>query len=49
MEEHELEYHLETLAQQDPDYIVDVLEISTEELLEVFHVRAVKFIKKEWD
>ena len=41
------EYHLETLRECDPNYVVDVLEITSEELIEAFYDKAIKFIKED--
>ena len=49
MEEMELEYHLENLRQSDPDYVVDVLGVSSTELVEVFKERAIAFILEDFD
>lgn len=40
--------HMSRLREQDPDYIVDVLEITSDELLAAFGVRAAEFIEKEY-
>ncbi len=48
MDQRLIDYHIETLYQQDPDYIVDVLDISTEELLEHFLWKAVKYVQEEF-
>ena len=49
MDEQELEYHLDTLRECDPDYVVDVLEITSDELIRAFPDRARSFIEKEFD
>lgn len=37
------------LSHLDPDYIVDVLGISSQELLDTFRDRAIKHIREEYD
>lgn len=49
MDKGTLEYHLDTLRECDPDYVVDVLEISSAELIAVFPDRARLFIEKEFE
>ena len=44
-----LEEHLDILANCDPDYVVDVLGITSGELIEVFHSHAVAHIMEEFD
>lgn len=41
-------YHLATLREQDPDYIVDVLDISSDDLLRAFGTRAEAYIEEEY-
>ena len=36
------------LAEQDPDYVVDVLGITTEELLDAYADKAEAYIEKEF-
>ena len=48
MNVHEIEYQLENLAQSDPDYVVDVLEISSEELIMAFPLKARNYILDEF-
>jgi len=43
----EMEYYLENLGACDPDYVVDVLEITSDELLAAFHAKAREFINTE--
>ncbi len=43
-----LEYHLNTLYECDPDYIVDVLDITTEDLLDKFYPKAAAYIMEEF-
>ncbi len=47
MTEAEFYYQMANLKEQDPDYIVDVLGITTEELISAFTLRAIEFIEKE--
>lgn len=44
-----LEEHLDILANCDPDYVVDVLGITSEELVETFENLAIAHIKEEFD
>ena len=44
----DMEFHLENLCYEDPDYVVDVLEISSEELIQAFTARALEFITNEF-
>lgn len=48
MDESEFNYHLGTLKECDPEYVVDVLEITTEELIAAFPQRASNFIEGEY-
>jgi len=48
METQDFYDHLATLREQDPDYIVDVLDISSDELLMAFGVKAANFIEEEY-
>jgi hypothetical protein len=41
-------YHLATLREQDPDYIVDVLELTSDDLLTAFGERAERYIEEEY-
>lgn len=47
MEQLELLYHLENLRECDPNYVVDVLNISSEELVNDYLNRAIEFIKED--
>ena len=47
MDEVELLYHLDNLRECDPNYIVDVLNISSERLVETFFEEAIKFVKED--
>jgi len=47
MEAIELLEHLENLKECDPDYVVDVLGITSEQLIQAFFDRAVTFIKED--
>jgi len=44
----ELMYHLDDLKECDPNYVVDVLNISSERLVEDYLDEAIKFIKEEF-
>jgi hypothetical protein len=48
MNEQEFDYHLATLRESDPEYVVDILEVTTEELISAFPRRAANFIEKEY-
>ena len=48
MEKIDYEYHLENLKESDPDYIVDVLEITSEQLIKAFPNKVRKFILEEF-
>jgi len=43
-----LEYHMNTLRESDPNYVVDVLGLTSEEILAAFHRQAVEFIEGEY-
>lgn len=43
-----LEYYLNILRESDPNYVVDVLGISSEELVAAFNKEAVHFIEGEY-
>ena len=47
MDEVELLYHLDNLRECDPNYIVDVLNISSEKLIATFLEEAIQFIKED--
>jgi len=47
MEDLELLYHLENLKACDPNYVVDVLNISSERLVDTFLDEALRFIKED--
>lgn len=47
MEQTEYDYFHQHLMECDPDYVVDVLEITTEDLLFLFSDRARAFIERE--
>ncbi len=49
MERHEIEFHLENMAEWDEVDIVDSLRLTSQELLEAFEERAIKFIKENWE
>ena len=49
MDEQSLQYHLDTLRECDPDYVVDVLDITSEEIIAAFPDRARQFIEQEFD
>lgn len=42
------EEFLEELREMDPDYVVDVLEISSDTLVDVFLDRAIRLYEEEW-
>lgn len=44
----EFDYHLATLRECDPEYVVDILEVTTEELIAAFPRRAANFIEAEY-
>jgi hypothetical protein len=43
----ELDRGLEVLRDSDPDYVVDVLGLTSEQIVEAFHWEAIHFIRKE--
>ena len=47
MDEMELQEHLIRLKACDPDYVVDVLGITSEQLVETFLPDAIEFIKED--
>lgn len=47
MEGAELLYHLDNLREQDPNYVVDVLNISSERLVDTFLEEAIAFIEED--
>lgn len=48
MDQNKYKYHLENLEVMDPDYVVDVLDISSQELLDKFPEKAKAFIEDEF-
>jgi hypothetical protein len=48
MSSFDYEYHMDTLREQDPDYIVDALALTTEELLHAFSQKAIDYIEEEY-
>lgn len=44
----ELLYHLDDLRVCDPNYVVDVLNISSERLVDDYMEEAIKFIREEF-
>jgi len=48
MKTSDFEKHWDDLANSDPDYVVDVLDITTEELLQEWGHRAVRWIEREF-
>ena len=44
----EFDYHLATLHEQDPDYIVDALDLTTEQLLAAFSNKAAVYLEQEY-
>jgi len=47
MEHEELMYHLDNLRACDPNYVVDVLEITSEQLVADYLDKAIKFIEED--
>lgn len=47
MDDLTLLYHLENLKECDPNYVVDVLNISSERLVDTFLEEAIAFIKED--
>ena len=47
MDEIELKFHLENLRECDPNYVVDVLGVTSEELVDTFYKKAVAFILED--
>ena len=47
MDQLEFEYFYGHLLECDPDYVVDVLGVTTKEILEAFPKEAARFIKEE--
>ncbi len=47
MEPSELQYHLENLKECDPNYVVDVLGITSEQLVTDYKEEAIAFIKED--
>jgi hypothetical protein len=47
MNTEEFNYHLATLKESDPEYVVDVLGVTSEELIAAFPRRAANFIEEE--
>ena len=47
MDDIRLLYELDTLKECDPNYVVDVLNISSERLVETFLDEAIKFIRED--
>lgn len=48
MNKDDFEYHIENLKLCDPDYVVDVLDITSEELIKAFPRKARQFIEEEF-
>lgn len=46
--ESELVYHIENLKNMDPDYVVDFLNLSSEEIVEAFLGRAIRMCREEF-
>ncbi len=44
----EYRFHLENLREQDVDALVDILGISSQELMDMFPEKVAEFIKKEY-
>lgn len=47
MDNEELFFHLATLKECDPNYVVDVLGITSEQLIDSFHEEAIAFIEED--
>ena len=47
MDEAELIYHLENLAECDPNYVVDVLGITSEQLVRDYRHEAIEFLLED--
>jgi hypothetical protein len=47
MDKLDLLYHLDNLKECDPNYVVDVLNISSERLVDTFLEEAIKFIEED--
>ena len=47
MDDRELEYHLDKLAACDPDYVVDVLGLTSEQLINAFPREARAFLEED--
>tara|TARA_Y100000590_G_scaffold401104_1_gene485729 strand:+ start:177 stop:407 length:231 start_codon:yes stop_codon:yes gene_type:complete len=45
----EWEYRLGTLIESDPDYVVDVLQVTTEELIQAFPEKVRQHLHEEFD
>jgi hypothetical protein len=41
-------FHMQQLRESDPDYVVDVLQLTTEEILSAFPHRAAMYIENEF-
>ena len=42
------DYHMQQLRESDPDYVVDVLQLTSEEIIEAFPLRAALYIEEEF-
>jgi len=42
------QFHLENLREQDADALVDILQISSQELMDMFPEKVAEYIKKEY-
>ena len=49
MSPEEWEYRLGTLMESDPDYVVDVLHVTTEELIQAFPEKVRQHLHEEFD
>ncbi len=45
MNDEDFTYHLVNLKEQDPDYIVDVLELTAEDLIAAFPRKVAEFLE----
>lgn len=43
-----LDFHLENLSECDPNYVVDVLGVTSKQLIDAFHTAAITFIYEEF-
>jgi hypothetical protein len=48
LNQEDFDYHLLSLVHSDADYVVDVLELTSEEILDAFPMKAARFIEAEY-